>query len=87
MIRELQGLCIQDISAFEKNTMKIFLNGKEKILSSNISSLNDFIEIILSNKKGKIIELNGKVIKKVDRDKISLKDGDRIELIQFMGGG
>ena len=67
--------------------MKIFLNGKEKILSSNISSLNDFIEIILSNKKGKIIELNGKVIKKVDRDKISLKDGDRIELIQFMGGG
>ena len=67
--------------------MKIFLNGKEKTLSSNISSLNDFIEIILSNKKGKIIELNGKVIKKIDRDKISLKDGDRIELIQFMGGG
>ena len=67
--------------------MKIFLNGKEKILSSNISSLNDFIEIILSNERGKIVELNGKVIKKVDRDKISLKDGDRIELIQFMGGG
>jgi len=67
--------------------MKIFLNGKEKILSSNISSLKDFIEVILSNEKGKIIELNGKVIKKVDRDKISLKDGDRIELIQFMGGG
>ena len=67
--------------------MKIFLNGKEKILSNNISSLNDFIEIILRNEKGKIVELNGKVIKKVDRDKISLKDGDRIELIQFMGGG
>ena len=67
--------------------MKIFLNGKEKILSNNISSLNDFIEIILKNGKGKIIELNGKVVKKRDRKKISLKDGDRIELIQFMGGG
>ena len=67
--------------------MKIFLNGKEKILSNNISSLNDFIEIILRSGKGKIIELNGKVVKKGDRDKISLKDGDRVELIQFMGGG
>ncbi|MEN8222760.1 MAG: sulfur carrier protein ThiS [Acidobacteriota bacterium] len=67
--------------------MKIFLNGKEKILSSNISSLNEFIEIILRDEKGKIVELNGKVVKKGERDKISLKDGDRIELIQFMGGG
>ncbi len=67
--------------------MKIFLNGKEKTLNNNISSLNDFIDIILRNEKGKIIELNGKVIKKGDSGKISLKDGDRIELIQFMGGG
>ncbi len=67
--------------------MKIFLNGKEKILSDNISSLDDFIEIILRKDKGKIIELNGKVVKKGERAKTSLKDGDRIELIQFMGGG
>ena len=67
--------------------MKIFLNGKDKILSGDISSLDDFIEIILGNEKGKIVELNGKVIKKSDREKTSLKDGDRIELIQFMGGG
>ena len=67
--------------------MKIFVNGKEKKISEKISSLNEFINIILKNDKGKIIELNGKVIKKGDRKSISLKDGDRIELIQFMGGG
>ncbi len=67
--------------------MKIFLNGKEKIISNKISSLNDFVNIILGKEKGKIIELNGKVVKKGERESIFLKDGDRIELIQFMGGG
>ena len=67
--------------------MKIFVNGKEKIISDKISSLRGFIGIILKNEKGKIIELNGKVIKKGEIEGISLKDGDRIELIQFMGGG
>jgi len=67
--------------------MKIVVNGKEKIISEKISSLNEFINIILKDEKGKIIELNGKVIKKGERESIYLKDGDRIELIQFMGGG
>ncbi len=67
--------------------MKIFVNGKEKMISDKISSLKDFVKIILKNEKGKIIELNGKVIKKGEIEEVSLKDGDRIELIQFMGGG
>jgi len=67
--------------------MKIYVNGKEKKLNKNISSLNDFITVILRDGKGKIIELNGKVVRKEDRENTKLKDGDRIELIQFMGGG
>lgn len=67
--------------------MKIYVNGKEKIISNKLSSLVDFIDIILKDEKGKIIELNGRVMKKGDRRNVSLKDGDRIELIQFMGGG
>lgn len=67
--------------------MKIFVNGKERIISDKIPSLSDFINIILKDEKGKIIEYNGKVVKKGEIERISLKDGDRIELIQFMGGG
>lgn len=67
--------------------MKIFVNGKEKTISNKISNLSQFVNIILKNEKGKIVELNGKVIKKGERESISLKNGDRIELIQFMGGG
>lgn len=67
--------------------MKIFVNGKERTISDKIPSLSDFINIILKNEKGKIIEYNGKVVKKGETKVISLKDGDRIELIQFMGGG
>lgn len=67
--------------------MKIFVNGKERIISDKIPSLSDFINIILKDEKGKIIEYNGKVVKKGEIERISIKDGDRIELIQFMGGG
>jgi len=67
--------------------MKIFLNGKEKYVDGDISNLDELIGSIMKSEKGKIIEFNGKVVKKEERGNISLKDGDRIEMIQFMGGG
>ncbi len=87
MIREWRGQFIQNSSDYKFNKMKILINGKEKDIGDNILNLNDFIDSILKNDKGKIIELNGKVIKKNGRKDILLKEGDRIELIQFMGGG
>ena len=67
--------------------MKIFLNGKEKDRGGGISCLNERVNQMLKDDRGKIIELNGRVIKRAERDGILLKEGDRIELIQFMGGG
>ena len=67
--------------------MKIVINGKAKDIEDNIKNLRQCIELTQKDTSGLITELNGKIIKKGDRENILLKDGDKIELIQFMGGG
>ncbi len=66
--------------------MNILLNGKNKEIDDNIS-LDQFLSAVLSSDRGVIIELNGKVVKKGKRGEFLLKEGDKLELIRFMGGG
>jgi len=33
------------------------------------------------------VEINGEIIKKSDYDKTVLNDGDKIEVVSFVGGG
>ncbi|MEN8154454.1 MAG: sulfur carrier protein ThiS [Acidobacteriota bacterium] len=67
--------------------MEIFLNGKGKKLNDDIKNLEQCVDALPGNNEGVIVELNGKIIKYGERESILLKDGDKIELIQFMGGG
>ncbi len=42
----------------------------------------------LNMKRGRIaVELNGEVVPKAEHDKVVLRDGDRLEIINFVGGG
>lgn len=34
-----------------------------------------------------VVEYNGKILKKIDLDKIEIKNTDKIEIISFVGGG
>ncbi|MCX5750917.1 MAG: sulfur carrier protein ThiS, partial [Candidatus Saganbacteria bacterium] len=38
-------------------------------------------------KEAVAIELNDQIIKKSDYDSVVLKDGDRVEIVSYMGGG
>ncbi len=67
--------------------MEIFLNGKKREISEKIISVEDLSNLFLKSEKGVIIEVNGKLIRKEQRAVVKLKDGDKVELIQFMGGG
>lgn len=67
--------------------MEIFLNGKKKLLDKKIIFIEDLINAFFKERKGVIIEVNGKLIGKDDKGKVKLNEGDRVEIIQFMGGG
>ena len=65
---------------------KIQLNGKKVDIKNNYSILDLLKKYKLSSKKV-AIELNGKIIQKVNYKKKYLKNDDKIEIVHFIGGG
>tara|TARA_Y100000739_G_scaffold26643_1_gene20547 strand:+ start:388 stop:606 length:219 start_codon:yes stop_codon:yes gene_type:complete len=69
-----------------KNKIKIKVNGKKIIFNNNtpIEKLTKKLKIPL-NKVA--IELNKKILDKKKLKKIKLNNGDKIEIVHFIGGG
>ena len=65
---------------------KLQLNGKKVLIKSNISIFDLLVKYKLTNKKV-AVELNGKIIPKVNYKKKKLKNNDKIEIVHFIGGG
>ncbi len=66
--------------------IKIQLNGGEYILK-NGSNLNDLLKILKKDNNKVAIELNGEIADKKKYKKIILKNKDKLEIVQFIGGG
>ena len=68
------------------NKVKININGKKRLFNTKMS-----LKSLLSNKKIALdkvaIEVNKKIIDKKKINKIKLKNGDKIEIVHFIGGG
>ncbi len=66
--------------------MKITLNGQLKELTS-APNLKDIINQFCQNTQNIIVEVNGDIIKPAQWHGTSIKKGDAIELLNFVGGG
>jgi len=66
--------------------MTITLNGQKKELKEDVTVLELLQELGIENKP-LALELNLKVLPKAKYAVTHLKDGDRIEIIHFVGGG
>lgn len=62
----------------------IYVNGKE---TENSKSLSVLLENGGFRRDRIAVEINGEIIKKSDYDKTVLNDGDKIEVVSFVGGG
>tara|TARA_B100001029_G_scaffold144514_1_gene124555 strand:+ start:251 stop:469 length:219 start_codon:yes stop_codon:yes gene_type:complete len=70
----------------KKNKIKITVNGKQ--MTVNIKySLKNLIEELKLPIKMVAIELNREIVNKKRISKIVLKSGDKIEIVNFIGGG
>ena len=65
---------------------KIQLNGK-KIKINSKYSIKDLIKKYKLKEKKIAIELNGVILPKQNYRKKKLKNNDKIEIVQFIGGG
>jgi len=66
--------------------MKLIINGEERSLE-NVSSLTSLL-VQLGLKADRVaVELNREIAARASWDSTQLKDGDRLEIVQFVGGG
>ncbi|MDA0781287.1 MAG: sulfur carrier protein ThiS [Rickettsiales bacterium] len=66
--------------------MKIILNGKEAFLDENLS-VNSLIANLDLDPRIVAIEKNREIIPASEYDNSVICDGDKIEIVQFVGGG
>lgn len=66
--------------------MRIFINGKAQQVEPNISVLA-LVQSLSDDPRGMAIERNLEIVPKAEHASTVLKDGDRLEVVQFVGGG
>ncbi|MGG6314142.1 sulfur carrier protein ThiS [Paenibacillus macerans] len=67
--------------------MQVRMNGKEMKLSENCFTLEDLLSEPPWSERKLLVELNGTVVRKETYAHTRLSEGDRIELVHFVGGG
>ena len=63
----------------------VTVNGKEQDVAGKI--LSEFLEEAQYKPVRIVVEINEEIIPKERYDYITLKDGDLVEVVSFMGGG
>ncbi len=66
--------------------MQLIVNGEEKQFPE-LATLAALIEHIGAKSDRVAVELNRDIIPRARWDATSLKDGDRLEIVHFVGGG
>lgn len=66
--------------------MQIILNGKAKDIAPN-TSLKALVETLGGDPRGIAIERNLEIVPKSEHGTVMLEEGDRLEVVQFVGGG
>ncbi|USK44841.1 sulfur carrier protein ThiS [Cytobacillus oceanisediminis] len=67
--------------------MNIVINGDAMVLPETVNSVSRLLEYFHLEKKVVIVELNQRILDKSTHAETILTDGDRIEIVHFVGGG
>lgn len=66
--------------------MQIFLNGESRTVDPG-TSLEALVLTLSDDPRGIAIERNLEIVPKAEHGSTMLQDGDRLEVVQFVGGG
>ncbi|WP_087974281.1 sulfur carrier protein ThiS [Oceanobacillus rekensis] len=67
--------------------MKLLVNGNHLQVPSNVFTIADVITHFFKHDPIVIVEHNGIILEKNNHPKQIVADGDKIELVEFVGGG
>ncbi len=66
--------------------MQVFVNGDAFEIEAG-ASVRDLVKKLTDDPRGVAIELNREIVPKSKHAETSLNEGDRLEVVQFVGGG
>lgn len=69
--------------------MKLLINGRERVfpeLDQN-ASLPHLLEVLQLKSDRVAIERNGEIVARATWNETQLREGDKLEIVQFVGGG
>jgi sulfur carrier protein len=69
--------------------MKVTINGREQEFPElqSDSSLHHLIELLQLKADRVAVERNGDIVPRANWTEVRLEDGDKLEVVQFVGGG
>ncbi len=67
--------------------MKLTVNGREVDVPETVTTVRALLDHFKLNTELAIVEVNQSILDKASRDDEKLSEGDRVEIVQFVGGG
>ncbi|MFK2825175.1 sulfur carrier protein ThiS [Bacillus sp. B190/17] len=67
--------------------MNIVINGKQETVVLSEPTLTNLLAVYSLQGKAVIVESNGQIVPKEKMESTKVQEGDRIEIVQFVGGG
>jgi sulfur carrier protein len=65
--------------------MNLFINGEERQLE--VTTVSTLVEQLGMKSDRVAVELNREIVPRADWSKAALRDGDKLEIVHFVGGG
>ncbi|MBM6617751.1 sulfur carrier protein ThiS [Bacillus suaedaesalsae] len=67
--------------------MKLHINGEEVTVPDEMMNMSDLVSYFNLQEKIIIIEHNHEILEKDSHHQAKIQDGDKIEIVHFVGGG
>lgn len=67
--------------------MNIVINGNETHIADSPIAVSDLIASLGLNPQRLAVELNKRIIRRAEWDSTRISEGDRVEIVHFVGGG
>ena len=67
--------------------MRIHINGEPREFPQSSLSLNELIDMLSLPVQRIAVEVNKAIVRRLDWPATTLKEGDQIEIVHFVGGG
>lgn len=67
--------------------MQLQLNGKRVELEAGVTTVSQLLKLYGLQEKIVVVERNGEIVDRSVYEETPIADGDRIEIVHFVGGG